>query len=178
MRSSTIGWAWGLRRSGGGTGSMLGVSADDKHCVTVDGKVVVGRGLRHRAGVHRRRPQGQSSPLWPQWAAAWSLVPHSRTLERPTLGSVRSSDPYVTQMCHKITQPATPTCTAHTGHVSCDMRRVWSVDGGGERTGSVRLRVSECASRLNRMHGSVSPRHEQHRRRARRIGPSPSSAIL
>ena len=31
-----------------------------------------------------------SSPLWPQWAAAWPLVPHSRTLERPTLGSVRS----------------------------------------------------------------------------------------
>ena len=24
------------------------------------------------------------------WAAAWPLVPHSRTLERPTLGSVRS----------------------------------------------------------------------------------------
>ena len=32
--------------------------------VTVDGKrkVVVGRRLRHRAGVHRPRPQGQSSP--------------------------------------------------------------------------------------------------------------------
>ena len=69
---------------------MLGVSADDKHCVTVDGKVVVGRRLHHRAGVHRPRPQGQSSPLWPRWAAAWPLVPHSRTLERPTLGSVRS----------------------------------------------------------------------------------------
>ena len=26
-------------------------------------KVVVGRRLHHRAGVHRRRPQGQSSPL-------------------------------------------------------------------------------------------------------------------
>ncbi len=24
-----------------------------------------------------------------QWAAAWPLVPRSRTLERPTLGSVR-----------------------------------------------------------------------------------------
>ena len=60
-------------------------------CVTVEGKVVVGRRLHHRAGVHRRRPQGQSSPLWPhEWAAAWPLVPHSRTLERLTLGSVRS----------------------------------------------------------------------------------------
>ena len=26
---------------------MLGVSANDKHCVTVDGKVVVGRRLHH-----------------------------------------------------------------------------------------------------------------------------------
>ena len=31
---------------------MLGVSADDKHCVTVDGEMVVGRRLRHQAGVH------------------------------------------------------------------------------------------------------------------------------
>ena len=42
----------GLRRLGRySTGSMLGVSADDladdKHCVTVDGKVVVGRRLHH-----------------------------------------------------------------------------------------------------------------------------------
>ena len=59
-------------------------------CVTVDSKVVVGRRLHHRTGVHRPRPQGQISPLWPQWSAAWPLVPHSRTLERPTLGSVRS----------------------------------------------------------------------------------------
>ena len=31
--------------------------------VTVEGKVVVGRRLQHRAGVHRRHPQGQGSPL-------------------------------------------------------------------------------------------------------------------
>ena len=30
--------------------------------VTVEDKVVVGRRLHHQAGVHRRRPQGQSSP--------------------------------------------------------------------------------------------------------------------
>ena len=30
------------------------------------------------------------SGLRAQWAAAWPLVPHSRTLERPTLGSVQS----------------------------------------------------------------------------------------
>ena len=69
---------------------MLGVSAHDNIVVTVEGEVVVGRRLRRRAGVHRPRPQGQSSPLWPQWAAAWPLVPRSRTLERPTLGSVRT----------------------------------------------------------------------------------------
>ena len=40
-----------------GTGSMLGVSADDKHCVTVDGKVVVGRRLHHPSWrAHRRHP--------------------------------------------------------------------------------------------------------------------------
>ena len=60
-----------------------------RHRPTVTGGRL-GRRLHHRAGVHRRRPQGQSSPLWPQWAAAWLLVPCSRTLERPTLGSVRS----------------------------------------------------------------------------------------
>ena len=37
---------------------MLGVSADDKHCVTVDGKVVVGRRLHHRAGVVHRGGSG------------------------------------------------------------------------------------------------------------------------
>ena len=58
--------------------------------VTVEGEVVVSRRRRRRAGVHRPHPQGQSSPLWPQWAAVWPLVPRSRTLERPTLGSVRT----------------------------------------------------------------------------------------
>ena len=69
---------------------MLRVSADDNIVVTVEGMVVVGRRRRRRAGMHRPHPQGQSSPLWPQWAAAWPLVPRSRTFERPTLGSVRS----------------------------------------------------------------------------------------
>ena len=46
--------------------------------VIVDSKDVVGRRRRHRAGVRRRRPQGQSSPLWPQWAAAWPLVQRGR----------------------------------------------------------------------------------------------------
>ena len=85
----TGGCADGLLSSGGyhKSGACANIG------VTVDGKVVVGRRLHHRAGVHRRRPQGQSSPLWPQRAAAWPLVPHSRTLERPTLGSVRSFSP-------------------------------------------------------------------------------------
>ena len=83
---------------------MLGVSADDKHCVTVDGKVVVGRRLRHRAGVHRRRPHGHTargSPLWPQWAAAWPPVPYLGSDQRRVrdVGDVRSLfQPYVTQM--------------------------------------------------------------------------------
>ena len=91
--------------------SMLGVSAHDKHLgVTVEGKVVVGRRLRRRASVHRPRPQGQSSPLWPQWAAAWPLVPRLRTLERPTLGSVRTFDPFVTQMYILLMQHAHGLC--------------------------------------------------------------------
>ena len=65
----TGGCADGLLSSGGyhKSGACANVG------VTVDGKVVVGRRLHHRAGVHRRRPQGQGSPLWPhpQWAAAW-----------------------------------------------------------------------------------------------------------
>ena len=63
-----------------------------------EGKVVVGRRLHHRAGVctgvahNAQGHRAGGSPLWPQWAArhgpwpAWPLVPHSRTLERPTLG--------------------------------------------------------------------------------------------
>ena len=62
-----------------GPSSILGSALTTNICATVDGKVVVGRRLRHRAGVHRRHPQGQSSPRWPQWAAAWPLVPRSRT---------------------------------------------------------------------------------------------------
>ena len=81
----TGGCADGLLSSGGYHKS----GAAQTICVTVEGKVVVGRRLHHRAGVHRRRPQGQSSPLWPQWAAAWPLVPHSRTLECANLGAVR-----------------------------------------------------------------------------------------
>ena len=50
-------------------------------CVIVDSKEVVGRRRRRRAGVHRHRPQGQRSPLWPQWAAAWPPVPHSGSVE-------------------------------------------------------------------------------------------------
>ena len=58
---------------------MLCACAD--FLVNVDSKVVVGRRRRHRAGVRGRRPQGQSSPLWPWLAAAWPLVPRSGTLE-------------------------------------------------------------------------------------------------
>ena len=58
-------------------------------------------------GAHKARAALSASlRLWPQWAAAWPLVPHSRTLERLTLRSVRSFDPNVTQMYHILTQPA------------------------------------------------------------------------
>ena len=62
-----------------------------KHIVIVDSKVTVGRRRRHQAGMRRRRPQGQRSPLWPQSAAAWPLVPRSGTLECATLASVQTS---------------------------------------------------------------------------------------
>ena len=78
--------------------SMLRVSAHDNIGVTVEGEVVVGRRLPSAvelvSGVHRPRPQA-TRPVQPSlasvgWAAAWPLVPRSRTLERSTLGSVRT----------------------------------------------------------------------------------------
>ena len=77
---------------------MLGVVADAKFLVIVDSKVMVGRRRRHRAGVRRRRPQGQSSPLWPQWAVAWPLVPRSRTSSGRRSGPSDLFQPYVTHM--------------------------------------------------------------------------------
>ena len=89
---------------------MLQLCAAQTCSVIVDGKVAVGRRRRHQAGMRRCRPQGQSSPLWPQWASAWPLVPRSRTLERPTLGSVRFfctiCNVNVPYMCHILMQRA------------------------------------------------------------------------
>ena len=113
---------------------MLGVSADDKHCVTVDGKVVVGRRLHHRAGVHRPHPQGQRSshlsvasvggarpaamPL--RAAAAWPLVPRSRTLSSGRrLGPSDLSDPYVMKMCHILRIQRAP---PHRREIQVDQR--------------------------------------------------------
>ena len=62
-------------------GRDLLLSAAQTICVIVDSKEVVGRRRRRRAGVHRHRPQGQRSPLWPQWAAPWPPVPHSGSVE-------------------------------------------------------------------------------------------------
>ena len=77
---------------------MLRVSADDNIVVTVKGEVVVGRRRRRRAGVHRPRPQGQSSPLWPQWAAAWPLVPLRAPSSGRRSGPSELFNPFVTQM--------------------------------------------------------------------------------
>ena len=79
-------------------------------CVTVEGKVVVGRRLHHIelacTGVaHKAR----AALFWPQWAAAWLLVPHSRTLV-PRAADARVRPiffaPNVTQMYHILTQLA------------------------------------------------------------------------
>ena len=59
----------------GGTGSMLGVSADDNIGVTADGEVVVGRRRSHRADVPRPRQQCPGSPPCPWLGPPWSLVP-------------------------------------------------------------------------------------------------------
>ena len=62
---------------------------------TIGGVVYkVGSSAVSRAGEWRAHQASPPRPeqalcLWPQWAAAWPLVPHSRTLERRTLGSVR-----------------------------------------------------------------------------------------
>ena len=75
--------------------------------VTVDGKglrwssAVDSTRKQDRAGVHRRRPKGQGSPLWPQWAAAGPPVPHSGAASSADVGAVRSLfQPYmyITQM--------------------------------------------------------------------------------
>ena len=63
--------------------------------VIVDSKVVVGRRRRRRAGVRRHRPQGQSSPLWPQWAAAWPLVP----LRAPSSGQPSGPSELFSTIC-------------------------------------------------------------------------------
>ena len=62
----------------------------DVASVVVDADDAVVSSWRAPASVHR--PQGQSSPLWPQWAVAWPLVPRSRTLQWQcsNLGAVRS----------------------------------------------------------------------------------------
>ena len=59
---------------------MLGVSAHNNIGVTVDSEVVVGRRLRHQAGVHRPCPQCPGRPPCPWLGAPWSLVPRSRTV--------------------------------------------------------------------------------------------------
>ena len=71
--------------------------------VTVDGKAwlsAVDSTIELACTGVAHMPQGQGSPLWPhpQWAAAWPLVPRSRTLERPTSGPSDLFQPYVTQM--------------------------------------------------------------------------------
>ena len=71
-------------------GAACQLLADANCSVIVDSKVVVGRRRRRRAGVCRHRPQGQSktlSGLSGRRHGRWCCV---RTLERPTLGSVRS----------------------------------------------------------------------------------------
>ena len=69
--------------------------------VTVDGKVVVGRRLHHRAGVHRRRPQGQSSPLCTLASvgggmAAGAAFAHPRAAVGRRSGPSDLFQPYVT----------------------------------------------------------------------------------
>ena len=57
-------------------------------------------------GVAHKARAAQPSLASVEWAVAWPLVPHSRTLERPTLGSVRLFAQTVTQMSHIFTQRA------------------------------------------------------------------------
>ena len=60
-----------------GSESNLNIIVDsiskDVVSVVVDADDAVVSSWRAQASVHR--PQGQSSPLWSQWAAAWPLVP-------------------------------------------------------------------------------------------------------
>ena len=96
---------------------MLGVSADDKHCVTVDGKVVVGRRLHHRAGSWVLACTGVTSPIRPERRGRAALSGlngrrHGRWSRIRALSSGRRSgpsdlfDPSVTQMYDIFTQRA------------------------------------------------------------------------
>ena len=85
--------------------------ADDNAEVIVDHQDVVGRRRRHQAGMRRRRPQGQRSPLWPWLAAAWSQVPRSRRLECAVLGAVQT----LSTICN-----AYVTMTRATSRPQCD----------------------------------------------------------
>ena len=78
--------------SGAGTddlqahGGSLVLCAAQTFLVIEDSKEVVGRRRRHQADRRRCRPQGQRSPLWPQRAAAWPLVPRSARTNAPRSG--------------------------------------------------------------------------------------------
>ena len=59
------------RRTGGDLQASASLCACANCSAIADSKVrlvgeFVGRQRRHRAGVRRRRPRGQRSPLWPQ----------------------------------------------------------------------------------------------------------------
>ena len=103
MRKSTI-QRW--RHTGMVRFSIKALVIDAKHSVIVDSKVAVGRRRRHQADMRRRRPQGQRSPLWPQWAAAWPLVPRSRTSSVRRSAPSKLFQPYVMHMSHILVQQA------------------------------------------------------------------------
>ena len=67
-------------------GGSLVLCAAQSFLIIVDSKEVVGRRRRHQAGMRRCRPRGQRSPLWPQRAAAWPLVPRSARTNAPRSG--------------------------------------------------------------------------------------------
>ena len=71
-------------------GGGLVLCADDNIGVTVDGKVVVGRRLHHRAGVHKASPIRPGQPSLASVGGGMAAGAASRTLQCANLGAVRS----------------------------------------------------------------------------------------
>ena len=119
---------------------MLGVSADDKHCVTVDGKVVVGRQPRHRAGVYWRAQVSPTRPEQPSLASLGGGMAAGAAFAHP-----RAADARVRPIFLRRNQNVTL------------LSHIYRIQNSRNEPVSSHIHVSlELASRLPRSHNTQS----------------------